>query len=261
MAAPVVAGRVHRPVLLAVVLCSTQFLNIVNLSSVSIALPDIAADLDLSEANLPWVISAYALTFAGFLLVGGRAADLMGRRRVLVFGFAVFAAFELVAALAPGAGVLIAARGLQGIGAATMIPASLGILTDAFAEPAERSRALAAFGVGGRRRVRGGPAPRRGRHRRPGLALGVRPHGGADGGPDRPDLRPRAARPRPGPCRGPPRPPRRPDRHGRAARADLRPDQRTAGPGGARPPPCSRWSAAWPCCSSSSPCRPGRRTR
>ena len=142
-------SRVHRPLPLAVVLCSTQFLNIVNLSSVSIALPDIAGDLGFGEANLPWVISAYALTFAGFLLVGGRAADLAGRRRILVMGFAVFAAFELVAAVATGPGMLIAARGVQGIGAALMIPASLGILTAAFVEQGERSRALAAFGVGG----------------------------------------------------------------------------------------------------------------
>lgn len=126
-----------------------MFLNILNLSSVNIALPDIAADLGFSDASLSWVISAYALTFAGFLLVGGRVADLAGRRRVLVAGFAIFTTFTVVDALATSPVMLIAARGLQGIGAAITIPAALGILAVMFEEGATRSRALAAFAAAG----------------------------------------------------------------------------------------------------------------
>lgn len=126
-----------------------MFLNILNLSSVNIALPDIAVDLGFSEATLPWVISAYALTFAGFLLVGGRAADLLGRRKLLAAGFATFGIFTLVDALATSPGMLITARGLQGVGAAITIPAALGILTNTFSEDVERSRALAAFAAAG----------------------------------------------------------------------------------------------------------------
>jgi len=140
---------VRRSDLVLVLLCSTMFLNVLNLSSVNIALPEIAADLGFSEATLPWVISAYALTFAGFLLVGGRAADLLGRRKVLAAGFATFGIFTLLDALAAGPGMLIAARGLQGIGAAITIPAALGILTNTFSEGAERSRAVAAFAAAG----------------------------------------------------------------------------------------------------------------
>jgi len=138
----------HPPGLLAL-LCSAMFLNILNLSSVNIALPDIAADLDLGAANLPWVISAYAVTFAGFLLVGGRVADLRGRRRVLAVGFATFAVFTVGSAVAIGPATLIAARGLQGVGAAIIVPAALGILTTTFAQGAARSRALGAFAAAG----------------------------------------------------------------------------------------------------------------
>jgi len=130
-------------------MCASQFFNVANISSVNIALPDIADDLDFSEATLPWVVSAYLVTFAGFLLVGGRVADLSGRRRVLTAGFVIFLVGTLLSALAPTAPTLVAARALQGIGAATMIPASLGILTTAFSAPAERSRAVAAFGAAG----------------------------------------------------------------------------------------------------------------
>lgn len=135
--------------MLLALLCSTMFLNILNLSSVNIALPDIAADLGFSDASLPWVISAYALTFAGFLLVGGRVADLVGRRKVLVAGFAIFTVFTVVDALATSPAMLIAARGLQGIGAAITIPAALGILAVTFGEGAARSRALGAFAAAG----------------------------------------------------------------------------------------------------------------
>ena len=142
-------SRLRRLQPLVMVLVATQFLNIVNLSSVSIALPDIAGDLGLTEANLPWVMSAYGMTFAGFLLVGGRAADVLGRRKVLAFGFAVFALGAALAAVATGSLLFVVARGLQGVGAATMIPASLAILTSAFPDRRERSKALAEFAAGG----------------------------------------------------------------------------------------------------------------
>lgn len=135
--------------LLLVAMCSTQFLNVASISSVNIALPDIADSLNFSPATLPWVVSAYLLTFAGFLLVSGRAADLLGRRKVLVTGFVVFAVCAAVNALAVNAEMLIAGRAVQGIGAAASIPASLGILTSTFTEPAARSRAVAAFGAAG----------------------------------------------------------------------------------------------------------------
>ena len=137
------------PGLLLVLMCSTQFLNVANISSVNIALPDITAELGFNQATLPWVVSAYLLTFAGFLLVSGRVADLVGRRKVLITGFAIFAVCALLAALAATAEMLVAARVVQGIGAAAAIPASLGILTSTFTEPAARGRAVAAFGAAG----------------------------------------------------------------------------------------------------------------
>lgn len=137
------------PRLLLVLMCSTQFLNVASISSVNIALPDIARELGFSPATLPWVVSAYLLTFAGFLLVAGRLADLVGRRKVLIAGFAIFAVCALLAALAVNAGMLVAARAVQGVGAAAAIPASLGILTSTFTEGAARSRAVAAFGAAG----------------------------------------------------------------------------------------------------------------
>ena len=141
------AGRRER--LLLVLMCSTQFLNVANISSVNIALPDIAADLGFSAATLPWVVSAYLLTFAGFLLVSGRIADLVGRRKVLTIGFAIFAVCTLADAVAVNPQMLVAARAVQGIGAAATIPAALGILTTTFTEASARSRAVAAFGAAG----------------------------------------------------------------------------------------------------------------
>ena len=143
------ARSVRRPGLLLVLMCSVQFLNVANISSVNIALPDIAAGLGFSEATLPWVVSAYLLTFAGFLLVSGRVADLVGRRKVLTTGLSVFAACAVLNCLAISAAMLVASRAVQGVGAAMAIPASLGILTSTFTERAERSRAVAAFGAAG----------------------------------------------------------------------------------------------------------------
>jgi EmrB/QacA subfamily drug resistance transporter len=130
-------------------LCTAFFMVILDVAIVNVALPSIQADLDLSPRNLQWVVSAYALTFGGLLLLGGRAADLLGRRRVFVAGVAVFALASLLAGLTPGGALLIVARALQGIGAATMTPAALSILTTTFREGAERNKALGAWGAVG----------------------------------------------------------------------------------------------------------------
>ena len=130
-------------------LCSAFFMVILDVAIVNVALPSIQADLDFSQNNLQWVVSAYALTFGGLLLLGGRAADLLGRRRVFVAGVAVFALASLLGGLAPSAALLIAARALQGIGAAAMTPAALSILMTTFREGAERNKALGAWGAVG----------------------------------------------------------------------------------------------------------------
>jgi EmrB/QacA subfamily drug resistance transporter len=130
-------------------LCSAFFMVILDVAIVNVALPSIQTDLDLSQKNLQWVVSAYALGFGGLLLLGGRAADLLGRRRVFVGGVAVFALASLLGGLAPTGGLLISARGLQGIGAALMTPAALSILMTTFREGAERNKALGAWGAVG----------------------------------------------------------------------------------------------------------------
>jgi EmrB/QacA subfamily drug resistance transporter len=130
-------------------LCSAFFMVILDVAIVNVALPSIQADLGFSATSLQWVVSAYALTFGGLLLLGGRAADLIGRRRVFVGGVAIFALASLLGGLAPSAGLLIGARALQGIGAALMTPAALSILMTTFPEGAERNRALGAWGAVG----------------------------------------------------------------------------------------------------------------
>src|SRR6185436_8062078 len=130
-------------------LCSAFFMVILDVAIVNVALPTIQVDLDFSAKNLQWVVSAYALTFGGLLLLGGRAADLLGRRRVFVAGVSVFALASLLAGLAPSAELLVVARALQGIGAAAMTPAALSILTTTFREGAERNKALGAWGAVG----------------------------------------------------------------------------------------------------------------
>ena len=131
------------------VLCSAFFMVILDVAIVNVALPSIAADLDFSPRSLQWVVSAYALTFGGLLLLGGRAADVLGQRRTLAAGVAVFALASLLAGLAWSPSVLIAARALQGIGAASMTPAALSILMTTFDEGAERNKALGAWGAVG----------------------------------------------------------------------------------------------------------------
>ena len=127
------------------VCCVAQFMVVLDVSIVNVALPKMRADLDLSATGQQWIINAYTLTFAGFLLLGGRAADLFGRRRVLLLGLGVFTVCSLLGGLAQNGGQLIAARTVQGIGAAILAPATLSLLTTTFTDPAARRRALGAW--------------------------------------------------------------------------------------------------------------------
>jgi EmrB/QacA subfamily drug resistance transporter len=122
------------------------FMTIVDLTIVNVSLPTIGRALRFSESNLQWIVTAYAITFGGFLLLGGRAADLLGRRRVLMLGLAIFTAASLGAGLARNEGLLIAWRGVQGFGAAVVLPAALSIVMNMFAEGAERNKALGLWG-------------------------------------------------------------------------------------------------------------------
>jgi EmrB/QacA subfamily drug resistance transporter len=125
-------------------------MTVLDVSIVNVALPSIGEALDFSQENLQWVISAYAITFGGFLLLAGRAADLLGRRRVFMVGVAVFTTASLVCGLANSEGVLIASRAVQGLGAAIVSPAALAIVMTCFREGAERNKALGIWGaVGG----------------------------------------------------------------------------------------------------------------
>jgi EmrB/QacA subfamily drug resistance transporter len=130
-------------------LCTVQFMVVLDIAVVNVALPSIQADLGFSPENLQWVISAYALFFGGFLLLGGRAADLLGRRRVFLVGIVVFTTASLLSGFAWSEGALIASRALQGFGAAIISPAALSILTTTFAEGKERNTALGAWGAVG----------------------------------------------------------------------------------------------------------------
>jgi EmrB/QacA subfamily drug resistance transporter len=132
-----------------VLCCLAQFMVVLDVSIVNVALPSIQRDLGFTGANLQWVVNAYTLTFAGFLLLGGRAADLIGRRKVFVAGLLLFAAASLIGGLAQNEAMLVAARGAQGLGGAVVAPATLSILTTTFTEGAERNRALAIWGAMG----------------------------------------------------------------------------------------------------------------
>jgi EmrB/QacA subfamily drug resistance transporter len=127
-------------------LCGAFFMVILDTAIVVVALPSIQTDLGFSPSDLQWVLSAYALTFGGLLLLGGRAADLLGRRRVFIVGLAFFTLASLVCGLAWSPAALIIARAIQGIGAAIMTPTALSILTTTFEEGAERNKALGIWG-------------------------------------------------------------------------------------------------------------------
>jgi len=131
-------------------LCAVAFLDFVDASIVNVALPSIRRDLHFSVAGLVWVPGAYLLTYGGFMLLGGRAADLLGRRRVLVAGTVLLGVASMIGGLAGSEGVLIAARLAQGVGAAMMLPAALSILTTMFKEGKDRHTAIGVWGgVGG----------------------------------------------------------------------------------------------------------------
>ena len=147
-------ARAHgvNPWLVLVLVCLAQFMVVLDATIVNVALPSIQADLGMSESSLQWIVNAYALLFGGFLLLGGRAGDLIGRKRVFLGGLVLFTVASLLCALATGETTLIVARGLQGLGAALVSPAALSIVTTTFAEGAERTKALgvwAAIAVGG----------------------------------------------------------------------------------------------------------------
>ena len=130
-----------------ILLCSAQFVVVLDASIVNVALPTIGEALDFTESGLPWVVNAYVLTFGGFLLLGGRLADLLGRRRVFMFGLVLFALASLAGGLATNSGQLIAARAVQGLGAAILSPAALSIVATTFKDGAERNKALGIWGA------------------------------------------------------------------------------------------------------------------
>ena len=128
-------------------LAMTQFVVVLDASIVNVALPSIGTALDVAQEDLSWVVNAYALVFGGFLLLGGRLADLLGARRVFGWGMVLFGLASLAGGLATSPGQLIAARAVQGLGAAIISPAALSMVTTTFAEGAERNRALGVWGA------------------------------------------------------------------------------------------------------------------
>jgi EmrB/QacA subfamily drug resistance transporter len=128
-------------------LAMTQFVIVIDASIVNVALPSIGSALHFSRDDLTWVVNAYTLTFGGFLLLGGRMADLLGRRRMFMLGLILFSVASLAGGIAQSEGWLIAARAVQGLGAAIVSPAALSIITTTFAEGAERNRALGIWGA------------------------------------------------------------------------------------------------------------------
>jgi EmrB/QacA subfamily drug resistance transporter len=140
------------PLVVLVIVALAQFMVILDATVVNVALPSIQRGLHFSTDTLQWVVNAYTLTFGGFLLLGGRAADLIGRKRLFMIGVVVFALASLLNGLATSAWMLVAGRALQGLGGALVSPAALAVLTTTFSEGAERTRALAvwsAVAVGG----------------------------------------------------------------------------------------------------------------
>ncbi len=130
-----------------ILLCAAQFVVVLDASIVNVALPTIGEGLHFSQQNLPWVVNAYVLTFGGFLLLGGRMADLLGRRRVFIAGLILVAVASLAAGFSSTEGQLIAARAAQGLGAAIISPAALSIVTTIFREGSERNKALGVWGA------------------------------------------------------------------------------------------------------------------
>jgi EmrB/QacA subfamily drug resistance transporter len=140
------------PWVVLVLICLAQFMVVLDATIVNVALPSIQRDLHLSEGSLQWIVNAYTLVFGGFLLLGGRAGDLLGRKRLFLLGLVIFTGASLLDGLASSEGMLVASRSLQGLGAALVSPAALSIISTTFEEGAERARALgvwAAIAIGG----------------------------------------------------------------------------------------------------------------
>jgi EmrB/QacA subfamily drug resistance transporter len=145
-------SRATNPWVVLVLICLAQFMVVLDATIVNVALPSIQKDLQLSEGNLQWIVNAYTLVFGGFLLLGGRAGDLLGRKRLFLIGLVIFTGASLLDGLASSQGMLVGARALQGLGAALISPAALSIISTTFAEGKERARALgvwAAIAIGG----------------------------------------------------------------------------------------------------------------
>jgi MFS family permease len=130
------------PWIVLVLVCLAQFMVVLDATIVNVALPSIQADLGMSEGDLQWIINAYTLVFGGFLLLGGRAADLFGRQRLFLAGVALFSLASAINGLATSPEMLIAGRALQGLGGALVSPAALSIVINTFAEGSERAKAL-----------------------------------------------------------------------------------------------------------------------
>src|SRR3954451_25090862 len=146
---PSEAAAARHKTLILILCCLAQFMVILDVSIVNVALPSIRGDLGFSATGLQWVVNAYTLAFAGFLLLGGRAAYLIGRREVFAGGLLLFALASLFGGIAQTEGQLVAARAAQGLGGAVVAPATLSILTTTFTEGAERNRALGLWGAMG----------------------------------------------------------------------------------------------------------------
>src|SRR6476660_3337595 len=129
------------------VIVAAQFMVVLDVAIVNVALPSIKTDLGFSQESLQWVITAYAIFFGGTLLLGGRLADLLGRRRMFIAGLVLFSASSLLCGLAWSSGSLVAFRALQGLGGALLAPAALSLLMTTFAEGRERNRALGIYGA------------------------------------------------------------------------------------------------------------------
>jgi EmrB/QacA subfamily drug resistance transporter len=127
-------------------ICTAIFVVVLDVAIVNVALPSIGNDLGFADENLQWVITAYSLTFGGFLLLGGRAADLLGRRKIFMVGLSLFTAASFACGLAQSEAMLIVSRGVQGLGAAIVSPAALSIISVTFTEGKERNKALGAWG-------------------------------------------------------------------------------------------------------------------
>src|SRR6059036_325705 len=147
-----VRSTATNPWIVLVLICLAQFMVVLDATIVNVALPSIQTDLHLSDGGLQWIINAYTLVFAGFLLLGGRMGDLLGRKRLFLIGLVIFTAASFLNGISSSSGMLIGFRALQGLGAALISPAALSIISTTFDEGKERARALAvwaAIAIGG----------------------------------------------------------------------------------------------------------------